>query len=40
VAGVHGFVVGTAVGLVVILVGTFAGKPAPTACVDKAWGSR
>jgi SSS family transporter len=39
-AGIHGFVVGTAVGLVVILIGTFAGKPAPAACVDKAWGSR
>jgi SSS family solute:Na+ symporter len=39
-AGIHGFVVGTAVGLVVILIGTFVGKPAPRACVDKAWGSR
>ena len=38
-AGIHGFVVGTAVGLVVIVVGTFAGRPAPQSCVDKAWGS-
>jgi SSS family transporter len=40
VAGVHGFVVGTTVGLVVIVIGTFAGRPAPSACVDKAWGSK
>jgi Na+/pantothenate symporter len=39
-AGVHGFVVGTAVGLVVILIGTFAGRPAPRDIVDRAWGSR
>jgi SSS family transporter len=39
-AGIHGFVVGTAVGLVVIVIGTFAGRPAPRDCVDKAWGSR
>jgi len=38
-AGIHGFVVGTAVGLVVIVVGTFVGRPAPRARVDKAWGS-
>ena len=38
-AGVHGFVVGTTVGLIVIVIGTFLGKSAPTACVDKAWGS-
>jgi Na+/pantothenate symporter len=37
-AGVHGFVVGTAVGLVVILVGTLVGRPAPRECVAKAWG--
>jgi SSS family transporter len=37
-AGIHGFVVGTAVGLVVISVGTFAGRPAPRTCVDRAWG--
>ncbi|MEN8008425.1 MAG: sodium/proline symporter [Candidatus Krumholzibacteriota bacterium] len=39
-AGIHGFVVGTTVGLVVILIGTFAGRPARRECVDKAWGSR
>jgi SSS family transporter len=39
-AGVHGFVVGTAVGLVVIVVGTWAGRPAPQALIDKAWGTR
>ncbi|MBE0567212.1 MAG: sodium/proline symporter [Krumholzibacteria bacterium] len=37
-AGVHGFVVGTAVALVVILIGTLAGRPAPVACVRRAWG--
>ncbi len=39
-AGIHGFVVGTTVGLLVIVIGTFAGRPAPRECVDKAWGSR
>jgi sodium/pantothenate symporter len=39
-AGIHGFVVGTTVGLVVIVAGTFAGRPARRECVDKAWGSR
>ena len=39
-AGIHGFVVGTSVGLVVIVIGTFTGRPAPRECVDKAWGSR
>ncbi len=38
-AGVHGFVVGTAVGLVVIVAGTWWGRPAPRALVDRAWGS-
>ena len=38
-AGIHGFVVGTTVGLVVILIGTFAGRPAPRECVDKSWGT-
>jgi SSS family transporter len=37
-AGVHGFVVGTTVGLVVIVVGTLLGKPAPRGNVDRAWG--
>jgi len=37
-AGIHGFVVGVSVGLVVILVGTLVGKPAPRECVAKAWG--
>ena len=37
-AGVHGFVVGVLVGLVVILVGTLLGRPAPAACVKRAWG--
>ncbi len=39
-AGIHGFVVGTTVGLIVIVIGTFAGRPAPREGVDKAWGSR
>lgn len=26
-------------GVVVVVIGTFAGCPAPRACVDKAWGS-
>jgi SSS family solute:Na+ symporter len=38
-AGIHGFVVGTSVGLVVILIGTFVGRPAPRDNVDRAWGS-
>jgi hypothetical protein len=38
VAGVHGFVVGTSVGLVVIVVGTLLGKPAPRTNVARAWG--
>jgi SSS family transporter len=38
VAGIHGFVVGTTVGLVAIVLGTFAGRPAPRANVDRAWG--
>ncbi len=37
-AGIHGFVVGTSVGLVVIVVGTWLGKPAPTEAVKHAWG--
>lgn len=36
-AGVHGFVVGTTVGLVVILAGTAIGRPAPGPAVAKAW---
>jgi len=37
-AGVHGFVVGTAVGFVVIVVGTLIGRPAPEADIRRAWG--
>ncbi len=37
-AGVHGFVVGTTVSFVVILVGTLLGKPAPEQAVRRAWG--
>ena len=37
-AGIHGFVVGTAVGLVVILAGTLLGRPAPRENVQRAWG--
>jgi hypothetical protein len=37
-AGVHGFLVGVAVGLVVILLGTLLGRPAPSASVARAWG--
>jgi SSS family transporter len=36
-AGVHGFVVGTAVGLVVIVAGTLLGKPAPAENVERSW---
>ena len=36
--GVHGFVVGTAVGLVVILVGTLVGRPAARENIVRAWG--
>lgn len=39
-AGIHGFVVGTSVGLVVILVGTLLGKPAATEAVALAWGEK
>jgi len=38
-AGLHGFVVGTSVALVVIVAGTLVGRPAPEACVRRAWGS-
>lgn len=37
-AGIHGFVVGTAIGLVVILVGTLAGRPAPAGNIERSWG--
>jgi solute:Na+ symporter, SSS family len=37
-AGVHGFVTGTAMALVVIVAGTFLGKPAPRSLTDRAWG--
>jgi SSS family solute:Na+ symporter len=36
-AGIHGFVVGTGVGLVVIVAGTLLGRPAPATCVERAW---
>ena len=36
--GLHGFVVGTAVALVVIVVGTVLGRPAPDDRVARAWG--
>jgi len=38
IAGLHGFVIGVAVGLVVIVVGTFVGKPASADRIAKAWG--
>jgi len=37
-ANIHGFVVGTAVGLVVILAGTLLGPPARRECIARAWG--
>ena len=37
-AGVHGFVVGTGVALVVIVAGTLVGRPAPAACVARSFG--
>ena len=37
-AGVHGFVVGVTVGLVVIVAGTVLGRPAAPACIARAWG--
>ena len=36
-AGVHGFVIGTAVGLIVIVAGTLLGKPAPRENVERAF---
>jgi len=36
-AGVHGFIVGTVVGLVVIVVGTLLGKPASEARIRRSW---
>ncbi len=36
-AGIHGFLVGTSVGLIVIVLGTLVGKPAPEECIRKAW---
>ena len=38
IAGLHGFVVGVAVGLVVIVMGTFVGKPASAERIARAWG--
>ncbi|RKZ10139.1 hypothetical protein DRQ50_14630 [bacterium] len=38
-AGVHGFVVGVAVGLVVIVVGTLVGRPAEPGNIARAWGT-
>jgi solute:Na+ symporter, SSS family len=35
--GIHGFVVGTTVGLVVIVAGTLLGRPAPRDLVERAW---
>jgi SSS family solute:Na+ symporter len=37
-AGIHGFVVGTSVGLAVIVVGTLLGRPPAEAAVRRAWG--
>ena len=37
VAGIHGFVVGTSVGFLVILAGTLLGKPAPREAVKQAF---
>jgi solute:Na+ symporter, SSS family len=36
-AGIHGFVVGTSVGLVVIVLGTVVGRAAPKKNIDHAW---
>jgi solute:Na+ symporter, SSS family len=38
-AGVHGFVVGTATALLVIVLGTVLGRPAPAAAIAAAWGA-
>jgi len=35
--GIHGFIVGVVVGLMVILIGSLAGKPAARETVEKAW---
>ncbi len=37
-AGIHGFVIGTSVGLVVIVIGTLLGRPAPRHLVSRVWG--
>ena len=37
-SGIHGFLTGLAVGLVVIVIGTFLGRPAPREAVARAWG--
>ncbi|MDY0109627.1 MAG: hypothetical protein RBT60_06785 [Candidatus Krumholzibacteria bacterium] len=36
-AGIHGFVVGTTLGLVVIVAGTLLGRPAPQRLLDATW---
>ena len=36
-AGIHGFIVGTTVGLVVIVIGTITGRPAPERNISHAW---
>jgi solute:Na+ symporter, SSS family len=36
-SGIHGFIVGVAVGLVVIVLGSLIGKPAPRDAIERAW---
>jgi hypothetical protein len=37
-SGVHGFLVGVSVALVVIVVGTWLGRPAKRERIERAWG--
>ncbi len=37
-AGIHGFVIGTSVALIVIVIGTLLGRPAPRHLSDRVWG--
>jgi len=39
-SGLHGFITGSFVALVVIAVGTLLGRPAPPAAIARAWGER
>jgi len=36
--GIHGFIVGVTIALLVIVIGTFLARPAPSENIRRAWG--